>query len=203
MPFVSVEKTTRGSFRADVFEVRMSAHLQSKKGTSRGIYISMSRAVVDQVGWKRLTDTPRAVRYVLVQEGVGDDAGFLMVMEGDQGNGYSLGISNKEGQAFSVSVSATKLKHYVLNEVPAPSAPVEFTVDEKDHTILIQCPEWLRYNSLSYTEPPKPIVEGKKSLPPTKAAETKELVKAAAKELPLNHKQRRTLVSLAMRELKP
>jgi hypothetical protein len=58
-------------------------------------------------------------------------------------------------------VSVTRFKHYVLNDTARDiePAPVEFTVDEKEHTILIQCPDWLRYNPLSVPVQPKPVVK--------------------------------------------
>jgi hypothetical protein len=97
------------------------------------------------------------------------------------------------------SITAAKLKHYVLNDDSVPVDATEFTIDEKDQTILIQCPDWLRYNSLSYQEPekPKPVVEEKKLARPTLVVETK------AKDVDkLNRQERRTVAAHVARGLR-
>lgn len=203
MAFVKVEKGLTGSFRRDSIELRMGSHLQSKTGTSRGVYLSLSRSLIDAVGWKKTSpedNVHRVMCMVEVQEGVGSDAGFLLLTEAKEGAGYALGTTSKKARSFSMALTLSKLKHYILNDVPTPTEPVEFSIE--DRSILIQCPDWLRYNPESYDEPPKPEV--KKPISPTKAAvERKELVKAVAKEDPsLNHKQRRALVSVVTRALK-
>lgn len=213
MAFVKLEKSTRGGFHQDAVEIRMGAHLQSKQGTSRGIYFSASERVIEQVGWKigkGTRGTERQVCNVDIQEGVGEDAGFLLLSpSADMHNSYALGTTNDAARSYSMSISTVKLKHYVLNEVPVPTHPVEFTIDEKDHSILIQCPDWLRYDPATYVEPPK--LEAPKPevrpVPPTKAAKSgkdddvKPLLKEIAKEFPINRKQRRAAVSAVARTL--
>ena len=62
---------------------------------------------------------------------------------------------------MSGGVSVTRFRHYVLNDTTQDIEPeaVEFTVDEEEHTILVQCPDWLRYNPLSVpaVAKPKPV----------------------------------------------
>jgi hypothetical protein len=206
MAFVKLEKSTRGSFAEDRLEVRMGAHLQSKAGTKRGVYFSMSETVVGQVGWKQIEGEGefRVACKVLVQEGVGEDAGFFLLSEATDSHGYALGTTNKAARSYSMSISAIKLQHYKLNEVPMPTAPVEFTIDEKEKTILIQSPDWLRYDPSTYAEPPKPVVQPS---PPTKAvasggkAGNKALLKEIAKDTALNRKDRRAVVAAVARTL--
>jgi len=173
----------------------MSAHLQSEKGTTRGIYIAITPDIIAQTGWIVAENDQRKSVRVLVQEGVGDDAGFLLLTEDPAG--YSLGTTNKTAKSFSMSITSVKFQHYVLNEVPVPPEIVEYTVDEKDHTLLIQCPDWLRYNSLSYTPPaPPPKVE------PPRPTRAEAASGDASAPLHLNRQQRRKLVSKVVSALR-
>lgn len=173
MPFVTVEKSSRGIAYGVVAEIRMGSHLQSTKRTSRGIYFAMTRSVIDQAGWTLtggMINKDREVYPIVLREGVGEDAGFMLLAQSDEGNSYALGLSTRSSKSFNMSVSVVNLKHYVMNDVPVPSAPVEFTVDEKDHTVLIQVPDWLRYNPLSYQAPLVPVKEVVRQMPnPTQA----------------------------------
>jgi hypothetical protein len=106
-----------------------------------------------------------------------------------------------------MNASFTRFRHYIINEVPTPLMDVEFTYDAKDKTVLIQCPDWLRYNPLSVPQPA--VVEEKKPVsPPTKAVvkdgkeDVKGLLKQIAKDIPdANRKQRRAAVSAVARRM--
>ena len=160
MPFAKVERFYRSS-SADTNTIRMGSHLAAEK-IARGIYIGVGLDVVKQVGWlvKSTSDTRQATT-VAILEGTGDDGGFLMLAY-DEKHGYTLGSERTGSRSFYTNITANKLKHYVLNEVPCPVGPVDFSIDEKAQTVLIQCPDWLRYNPASYQEPEKEVV------PPTR-----------------------------------
>ena len=168
MAFVKLNKAPGFHSRLiSPYEIRMGAHLQSAVNKTRGVYFGITPRVVEDVGWTIAETDTRKVLHVMLHEGVGEDAGFLMLVEDN--DGYALGTVNKSGKSFSMSIAMMKFKHYVLNEVPVPPAPVEFTIDKEEKIILVQCPDWLRYNSLSYQEPekPKPEVRGTQRVPPT------------------------------------
>lgn len=157
MPFAKVERSFRSS-AVDANTIRIGSHLASDK-ISKGIYISVGADVVKQAGWpvKPMSETRQATT-VAVLEGTGEDSGFLMLAY-DEAQGYTLGSERTGARSFYTNVTASKLKHYVLNEVPCPVGPVDFSIDEKAHTVLIQCPDWLRYNPESYQEPEQEVVQ--------------------------------------------
>lgn len=198
MAFVKIDKSPRGLYLAGEVMVRMGSHNQGAKGTSRGIYFSITEEVVKQAGWNVIESDDGKRKHVLLdmQEGVGEDAGFLLLVASPDGKGYSVGTTTDHARSYSVSISLSKLRHYVLNEVPVPSHDVEFTIDEKEHTLLIQCPDWMRYNPLSYDEPKKVAAS-----PPTKAAAPVAREDAKAKPVPINRKDRRAQVTAATRSL--
>jgi len=177
MAFVKVSKSAVGS-KFSVPEIRMGSHLQSNK-VNRGIYFSISASVVEQAKWILVgTDSgTREKANIDVLEGTGDDAGFLMLVQTSDGTGYSVGREKSKGMSVAFAVSYARMKHYVLNELPIEPHSVNFTI-EADNSILIECPDWLRYNPLSVKEeaPPSPP-------PPT----------ATVHDMRLNRQERRAI----------
>jgi hypothetical protein len=171
MAFVKVNKSSVGAFNYGLPIIRMGSHLQSEKQSSRAIYFSVTRPVIEQAGWKisgiKGSDDRVAVA-IAVHEGTGTDAGFLLLEEEE--GGYRLGATraDKQTHSFAMNVSVSRLKHYVVNDplIEKSVQEVEFTVDEKEHTVLIQCPDWLRYNPLSVQEEPDPVEEYVEPPPP-------------------------------------
>ena len=158
MAFVQINKSAQGNPISN--EIRMGSRLQSKTVPTRSIYFSISYDVAKRVGWEISSSTDsRTIIRMAVNEGTDEDAGFLLLSE-DQQKGYILGASHIKlsEAALAGSVSVTRFKHYVLNDVTQDIEPesVEFTVDEKEHTILIQVPDWLRYNPQSVPQPELP-----------------------------------------------
>jgi hypothetical protein len=93
----------------------------------------------------------------------------------------------------------------VLNDEHVSVTPVEATVDEKEHTILVQCPDWIRYNPQSYKAPPKleltpPPKEETKPPRPTMRVVTSDA--DDDKEVVLNRKQRRLAANVLARAMK-
>jgi len=126
---------------------------------TRSIYFALTRPLIEQVGWHIAADEERETIRVAVNEGSGEDAGFLLLSE-DLEKGYAFGTNaGRKGQSMSGGVSVTRFRHYVLNDTTQDIEPeaVEFTVDEEEHTILVQCPDWLRYNPLSVPLEAKPV----------------------------------------------
>ena len=164
MAFTQINKSSLGS-HSNKNEIRMGSRRQSQSVPARSIYFAITRDVLAQVGWTLTVDDDdggdREWVQVAVNEGSEEDAGFLLLTE-DKAKGYVFG-TNKGATGFSLagSVSCTRFKHYVLNDtsIDIEPAAVEFTVDEKEHSILIQCPDWLRYNPLSVpaVAKPKPV----------------------------------------------
>jgi hypothetical protein len=161
MPFVKIIKSAIGARHNTIEEIRMGSRFQSAKQSSRSIYISLTRSVIERLGWK-LTATEdskdgRVYVTMAVNEGTVEDAGFWLLVEDEKGYVAGSGKGNTSGQSFGCGLSLTRLQHYVLNDTAQEMAPepVEFTIDEKEHTVLVQCPDWLRYNPLSVPEPEK------------------------------------------------
>jgi len=161
MAFTQIAKSAMGA-HANKHEIRMGSRFQSKSTSTRSIYFAITRAVVAQAGWTiDVSGAERDIIQIAVNEGSEEDAGFLLLSE-DTEKGYVFGTSRGVvGNSMAGSVSVTRFRHYVLNDMSQEiePAPVEFTVDEKEHTILVQCPDWLRYNPLSVPNKPKPPVK--------------------------------------------
>jgi hypothetical protein len=164
MTFTKVDKAASGGWRTvtDQPNVRMSCYLQDDKHP-RSVAFYINQVLIDALGWKLHTDpNGRKSLHVDIHEGTGEDAGFLMLTEGDQ-RGYVLAVSKAGALTFAMNIAFVRFKHYAINEVPAPLGDVEFTYDANDKTILIQCPDWLRYNSLSVKA--EPVKAEKEELP--------------------------------------
>lgn len=206
MAFVKVTKATGlgRATRTGQPIVRMGAHLHDGK-TPRSIYLSITPEAIDQVGWtvdnvvsQRKTKDgrvyDRAACRIALNEGVGEDAGFLMLSE-DTERGYTIGTTRGIRTAFTVNIGIAGVKHYTFNELPMDPKEVEFTIDPKDKTILIECPDWLRYNPESYTPA--------KEVPSTRPTEevVVELEVKGSKGRPNNRHQRRQLAQGLARAL--
>lgn len=212
MAFVKINKQFHSGYRRQGEpRIRMGSHLHggAKVGPPRGIYLSLTKDIVEQVGWKmEVVQSMRKSRdgsyqerntcLIIVHEGVGEDAGFIQLAEENE-RAYVLGSTRGPNTALAVNIGVGAFSHYVLNDVPVDPHDVEFTIDEKNHTILIQCPDWLRYNPSSYQEP-----EVKKEQPryPTKTPVVVTGDDGDIVELELNREQRRRMakkIATAMR----
>jgi len=160
MAFTQINKSPVGS-RATTHEIRMGSRRQSSTNPARSIYFAVTRDVVARAGWELVSDSDGARDYiqVAINEGSEEDAGFLLLTE-DKAKGYVFGTNKGQaGYSLAGSVTVVRFKHYVLNDVEIDIEPaaVEFTVDEKEKSILIQCPDWLRYNPLSVPQKSEPV----------------------------------------------
>lgn len=184
MAFVEITKLRPSFYGHNIPPiVTMGAYLaDGKKHTSKSIIFRMTNALVEQLGWTFDADDSL---YVKVHEGNGPDAGFLQIVPSEPSVGARKITRSKEAskrQGISVSISVDSMKHYVLNECPVAAAEQVFTVD--GDVLIIQCPDWLRYNPQSYKEP-----EVKK--PTTPRPPTLEVV--GDDDVHLNREQRRRL----------
>lgn len=202
MAFVKLDKGLR-RVREGITEVRLGAY-RGKQG--RVVYLSISYAAIEAAGWtvhQSETNTKRKTINVMINEGVGEDAGFWLLSE-DNEFGYSLGADHTNSGALCSSILVARFRHYVLNDEHMSVQPVEATVDEKEHTILVQVPDWIRYNPQSYQEPEKPKLvltppkEDKKPSRPTLNVVTKEDDDGVV----LNRKQRRLAANVLARAMK-
>lgn len=175
--------------------IRMGTHLQGSK-TPRSVYMSISLSVLDQMGWSYTPEEDERARCsIAVHEGTHEDAGFFMLERDPSGYTFGGANNNKEARSALVSnIAVTKLRHYAVNDplMEHPPEHVEFTIDEKEGTILIQLPDWLRYNESSVPDPePEVYIEPP---PPPKS-------KPKTSPVPLNRQQRRRLAKEVVTEL--
>jgi hypothetical protein len=163
MAFVRIDKSSVGASYTGIVEIRMGSKLKDEHGP-RAVYMSVAKPIIDEIGWtyKELED--RRTMFVYVHEGTGDDAGFWMMEQTDDKHGYSLGSQGKHA-SFTMGISTSRLQHYVLNEHSVEPAPVDYTIDAANKCILIECPDWLRYNPQSVPEQPEAKVEVEVHLP--------------------------------------
>lgn len=150
MAFVKVEK--RSYAGNDEPQVTMGAYLaDGKKHKSKSVAFRVTQLLVRQLGWSVVAD-----RYkIAVLEGTGEDAGFIQLVQSD--DGYVAGFKDPDGtrQGIGINVTIERFKHYTLNECPVTSQPVNHIVE--GNTLIVECPDWLRFNPTSAPEPePKP-----------------------------------------------
>jgi hypothetical protein len=192
MAFVKVNKSPRGVNYGNDPVIRMGTHLQGTK-TPRSVYMSISLSVLDQLGWPYAPEEGERARCTIaVHEGTHEDAGFFMLVRDP--SGYTFGGANSKEEARSAlvtNIAVTKLRHYAVNDpvMEHPPENVEFTIDEKEGTILVQLPDWLRYNPASVPEP-APVKVEKKDPHPTMTVVPKE---EDVEPLRLNHEERRRI----------
>jgi len=205
MAFVRIEKSNVGQWANRGPEIRLGLNMQSDK-VARSVYIAVTPATIHEAGWVvKRADSGRTYVCIDLHEGTYEDQGFLMIVQSEKG--YVLGTNKVqtntkyEGSSLTCHISMTKFKHYVPNElIDIPPVPVEYTVSEGG--LLVQCPEWLRYNPLSL--PPPPVKEAASS-PPHPTIPTRVLARAVVDEQfkgsnsekspPLNRVQRRRLAT--------
>ena len=186
MPFVEVIKSrNRWALSAEP-QLTMAAYLADGKNfKGKSVGFRLTRSLVDALGWE-LTEKSISIK---VNEGIGDDAGFLQLLRGEPGFLASTSYANKSGtQGISFSSIDKNFKHYVLNECPVPAVIVQFDII-KD-TLLVACPDWLRYDPTTVTED---------QLPPKK--ETVVEIKREPERM-LNRQDRRAIGSKVARLLK-
>ena len=188
MVFTSVNKSSQGS-HAHKTEIRMGSRIQSEKIKTRSIYFSISQDIIEQLEWKIVDgSTDRHTVDICVLEGSMSDAGFIMLA--NQGEKvYHFGSTKGKGSVTG-TVALQTFKHYVLNDVTQDITPeaVEFIIVDKDRTILIQCPDWLRYNPLS--APESELIDDDKLI------FNQEVAIAVAHELLINKPKRKQLVTV-------
>lgn len=204
MAFVKLPKGFK-RVKTDELDVRMGSH-RTKVG--RTLYLAISEGTVETLGWqvnRSESGKHRRVVRIAINEGVGEDAGFLQITE-DIDIGYTLGADHKNAGSYATNLVATRLQHYLLNDDDVHVEKVEFSLDEKEKAILIQCPDWLRYNPQSYQEPerpkleltPPPKKEDKKSSRPTLSVVDSDTGDSAR----LNRKQRRLAAQVLTRAMR-
>jgi hypothetical protein len=156
MAFVRVDKSRQGGYAQFQPVVTMGAYLaDGKKHASRSIMFRISRPLLDQLGW---TFDSSSID-VAISEGTDKDSGYLQVVPVPADlhtRRMTLSQSGKGSHGVAVSMTIESFKHYVLNECPVSAAIVPHMVD--GNALIIECPDWLRYNPESVPKPePKPV----------------------------------------------
>lgn len=154
MAFVKIDKSHRSGIGENNASVSMSAYLaDGKMHKSKSVSFRISYALFLQLGWEAVD---RRLR-IGVFEGTDKDAGLLQLMPDPRGYASSISLNSlgeESRQGVAISVTIERFRHYVLNDCPVSSTLVEHVID--DGALVIQCPDWLRFNPQSIS---KPIVE--------------------------------------------
>jgi hypothetical protein len=152
MAFTKVEKLRTGGYGIVEPQVTMGAYLaDGKKHKSKQVNFRISRTLVMQLGWEPEDNKLN----ILINEGSGSDKGFLQFMPDSSKDARRVTIEPDSHQGISLNTTIESFKHYVLNECPVPSEVVTHVVD--GNALIIECPDWLRYNPLTEPKPePKP-----------------------------------------------
>lgn len=146
MPFVKIDKSRRASTGETV--VSMGTYLaDGKKHMTKSVAFRISAALLKQLGWV-ISEGKIALG---VHEGTGVDKGFLQLVLDPQGYRGSQGKETEEGAGIGISITSDRFKHYVLNECPVSAVIVAHTID--GDALVVECPDWLRYNPLSEPQP--------------------------------------------------
>ena len=147
MAFEMITKGTHYSLNAYMAEVKMCASLADGERQRSLIFVYSLKVLKDMDIDINAEPRPR----MAILEGTGEDQGFMKLLLHPKG--YMISQYGSSKVSFSISTSVSKLKHYVLNECPAPMTDVEFSTDANEHSMLIEAPDWLRFNPQS--APPK------------------------------------------------
>ena len=155
MAFVRVDKSRQGGTHLAVPMVTMGTYLaDGKKHKTKHIAFRISRPLLEQLGWA----FDGVSVNVTVNEGTDKDSGYLQLVPATADlhtRRLTLSHGGKGNQGVSVSITADNFRHYVLNECPVSADITPHIVD--GDTLIIECPDWLRYNPQSVPEPaPKP-----------------------------------------------
>ena len=153
MAFVQLNKSRVVTASVQEPFVTMGTYLADGKAhKGRSISFRFTHPLILQLGWE-LKDRKIGVG---VNEGIGEDAGFLQLVN-DEIHGYrgSQGSATRvrEYQGVSISVTIERFKHYVLNECPVSAHIVNHMID--NNTLIVECPDWFRFNPQSVPEQPK------------------------------------------------
>ena len=150
MAFTRVEKLRVGGHMAPELVVTMGAHLaDGKKTNSKGVAFRISRPLVTQLGW--IPDDNGRLR-IAINEGSGSDKGFLQLVPDPKGR-YAV-MKSHTNQGVSLNSDILSFNHYVLNECPVSAHAVTHVVD--GNALIIECPDWLRFNPQAVPEEKKP-----------------------------------------------
>lgn len=173
MPFVKINKSSRGGLMASVHPiVTMGAYLaDGKQHKNRSVTFRLTSALLTELGWEF---NERSI-LVGVFEGTGTDKGFIQLAPDPKGYKCSRPVNDAgivSNQGISVNVSVERFKHYVLNECPVSSAPVQYIIEGT--SLIVECPDWLRYNPLS--EPQEEKKEEPQRPPPREEPARREVV---------------------------
>jgi hypothetical protein len=155
MPFVEIKRGQ--SAKGEVGDaVAMGVYVaDGKEIKTRSVIFFISRSVAAKLGWEIIDH-----RFpVTLHEGVGSDQGFLMITPGVDGQGYTATGGNKSTHrtALKFAVVAQKFNHYTLNDTRVATHPVTYVID--NNSLIIECPDWLKFNPL--TAPLEPAPEPK------------------------------------------
>ena len=208
MAFVKVQKGIRKD-TPGASDVRMGTH---RNATGRTVYLSVGSDIIEQVGWEiSIVEATRGevenrkqrrIVAVAINEGVGEDKGYWLLTE-DKQRGYSLGQDHKgEHGAFMCNVLASRLQHYVLNDDNVPVEQVLFEPKPDEKALLVQMPDWLRYNPQSYKEPDKPKLELTAPKEDKKPRHPTLSVVESDAEITLNRRQRRLAAQVLTRAMR-
>ena len=150
MAFVQINKSRVVIASGQEPLVTMGTYLADGKAhKGRSISFRLTYPLFVQLGWE-IKDRKIGIG---INEGVGEDAGFLQLIH-DEAHGYrgSQGSAtrSREYQGVTISVTYERFKHYVLNECPVSAHLVNHMVD--NNTLIVECPDWLRFNPQSVPE---------------------------------------------------
>lgn len=163
MAFVKVEKIHVGGGVPSSAEpqIRMGAYLaDGKVHKSKSVNFRFNFALIERMKWP--FDDKRGTQLV-VHEGTDADKGFLQIVPTIPSDPAARRMTIGEGkQGAAISLVIESFKHYVLNECPAAASTVAHVID--DGALIIECPDWLRYNPASAPEP-EPMVDVEVHLP--------------------------------------
>jgi len=132
---------------------------------------------------------------IRVDEGWGDDAGFWLLTPkpiDTEERAYACTASAKVFSTAHTALPMHLVTHYVLNDRPIDAHDVAF--DVQGESLLVECPDWLRYNPQSLSNEQLALIKVPNYVPPPDDEAAKVTVTAPS-DLKLNRQDRRKLSS--------
>ena len=195
MPFVQMSAARHRMTRGVTDPIiRMGSQLANGKHP-RLVSISISKPALASVGFTTFSETTNTRCRMRIDEGWGSDAGFWLFtpLPYDTAElAYACTSGKSSASALQIAIAMSAITHYVLNEKPIDMHDIEFSAQDK--SLLVECPDWLRYNPQSLTNEQLALIKVPNYVPPPDNEATKATVTAPS-DLKLNRQERRRLSS--------
>lgn len=150
MPFIKIQPKVRAISSIANNKVTIGAYLAEGVNKPRSISIRIPYSIVEETNFLQGESGHKII--LGLHEGVGSDAGFLMLYLTDNlKEGSSAAQGHRKGeepsdsrQGFTVSYRYERFQYYTPNEWPTSATECDHMID--DGNLIFAVPDWLKPN---------------------------------------------------------